>query len=242
MNNIVLLPTVPQPLTKVISNGLNLYRRARFKMLPLSTIYSLVLLSNLFIDFGSRTTVMVWYFVVTYLVNLYFCAGLFVQARAVWQNQPEPFRKVLLITIKKYLRCLIAGMAYFVLTYLGLLLLLLPGIFVGVILMLFIPNIMFNDSQPFDAIKRSFNLIKGNWWRSFAVIFVPIIIILLVFVFFVLIINLLHSLIGTSFSSGLQVFYFFILLWLAFVWLMPMFFTLLTCLHHDLSLRNKLLE
>lgn len=62
---------------------------------------------------------------------------------------------------------LIAGSILYVLVILlGYLLLIIPGIIVSVSLMLTIVLICAEDLNAFNALKRSHNLIWGNWWRT----------------------------------------------------------------------------
>lgn len=59
-----------------------------------------------------------------------------------------------------------------ILTYLGLFLLFIPGIYVAVTMSLTVP-IMLNDNKGvFGSIGRAFDLIKGKWWSTFGLLFV----------------------------------------------------------------------
>lgn len=54
---------------------------------------------------------------------------------------------------------------------LGLLALILPGVFLFILLIMVQPLIMFDDKGCFTALKDSCKLVWGNWWRSFVVFF-----------------------------------------------------------------------
>ena len=63
-----------------------------------------------------------------------------------------------------------------ILVFLGMLLFLIPGIYIWATLALGSAIILFEDSNPIDAIGRSFTLIRGKWWSTFGLIVVMAII------------------------------------------------------------------
>lgn len=60
-------------------------------------------------------------------------------------------------------------------TYLGLVLFIIPGIFIAVMLTFVQPLILFDDNSLMDAYKNSWNLVKSNWWHVFSVLTIPIV-------------------------------------------------------------------
>ena len=52
--------------------------------------------------------------------------------------------------------------------------LILPGVFLGVLLVLCVPLILFNDKSATEAIKDSCGLVWGNWWHTLAAIVLPL--------------------------------------------------------------------
>ena len=63
---------------------------------------------------------------------------------------------------------LLSGIAIFI----GLLLLVIPGIWIGVSLVPVIAVVMFEDGGIIDSMRRSFSLVSGNWWQVFLVVIV----------------------------------------------------------------------
>jgi len=59
-----------------------------------------------------------------------------------------------------------------IIVVLGCILLIIPGIYIGVCISLVVPIIVFEDESVGNAISACFNLIKSNWWNTFAVLFV----------------------------------------------------------------------
>jgi len=63
---------------------------------------------------------------------------------------------------------LLACLGYLVALWLGLALLVLPGLFVGVALSFFVQAALFDGQRGLAALGASWRLTRGHWWRSFA--------------------------------------------------------------------------
>lgn len=65
---------------------------------------------------------------------------------------------------------LIASLIVLVLVSLGLLALVLPGIWIAVALSLTTPALVLERLTPVAALRRSFELVRGRWWKTAAVV------------------------------------------------------------------------
>jgi hypothetical protein len=65
---------------------------------------------------------------------------------------------------------------------LGMVLLILPGLYLGVALSLALPALLLEQMGPIDALKFSLHLIRGHWWRT-AVIYTITLVLMIVFYF-----------------------------------------------------------
>ena len=77
--------------------------------------------------------------------------------------------KAMLNNIPKILGAIILSV---IIVILGFILLIIPGIYIGVCISLVIPIIIFEDETVGNAISACFSLIKNNWWNTFAFLFV----------------------------------------------------------------------
>jgi len=68
----------------------------------------------------------------------------------------------------------------------GFIAFIIPGIFLMVVLSLAIPAMFFEKKGVFDAIGRSFKLIKGKWWSTFGLLFVASILMYAISMIFIL--------------------------------------------------------
>ena len=66
----------------------------------------------------------------------------------------------------KMARGVLAVAGAFVAIFASLLLLVLPGIWVAFSLSMVLPIVVFEDAGPSQALRRSFQLVKGRWWPT----------------------------------------------------------------------------
>lgn len=87
---------------------------------------------------------------------------------------------------KHLLPLFLLGIIAMILITLGFFALVVPGIFLMVVLSLSIPILFFEGGGVFEAIGRSFKLIKGKWWSTFGLLFVASILMYAVSMIFIL--------------------------------------------------------
>ena len=83
----------------------------------------------------------------------------------------------LIVGIRKVVPVFIAAILYTLVVSIGFVLLIIPGLILMVTLLFFQVLIVVDDEGIIAALKRSHNLVWGNYWRTTAVILVPIFII-----------------------------------------------------------------
>lgn len=80
--------------------------------------------------------------------------------------------EVLNASWRDVLPLLLLGIIASIFIMIGTVAFLIPGIFLAVVLPLSIPAFFFEGDGIFNAIGRSFKLIKGKWWSTFGLLFV----------------------------------------------------------------------
>ena len=73
---------------------------------------------------------------------------------------------------KKIWKVLGVGFIAYLLTGIGVLLFYIPGIYLGITLSFVFIIIIYEEKTVGQTISRSFQVIKGNWWKTFALILV----------------------------------------------------------------------
>lgn len=76
------------------------------------------------------------------------------------------------MSLSKYGGLLVLGFLITVVTMIGSIFFILPGIFLAVVLSLAYPIYMFEDISVGNAFGRAFTLIKEKWWSTFGLLFV----------------------------------------------------------------------
>jgi MFS family permease len=120
----------------------------------------------------------------------------------------------------------------------GFVLLIIPGIYLGVALSMAFPALLFERLRPLRAYGRSFELVTGHWWRTFAIL-------LLSLVIFAVISAALGGGLGAILGSaapgneGLAAVFVTVLNILLSVVLYPIAAGILTVLYYDLRVRKE---
>ena len=146
----------------------------------------------------------------------------------------------------KYLVPVFAGIIlYGVAVGAGMILLIIPGIFLLVSLYLFWPAIVVEGKGPIEALKRSHHLVRGNWWRTLTVMSIPIFL-LVAFYFgamfvFGIILGVTSGGDATAVTSTVEksVFYLQLLQLPVNAVSLALFYAIVVVLYHDLKLRKE---
>ncbi|KPJ67910.1 MAG: hypothetical protein AMJ43_02930 [Coxiella sp. DG_40] len=136
-------------------------------------------------------------------------------------------QKSIYFVLSKYLIIFSCVLVVYIATVGGFLLFVVPGVFIGVLFMFSLFVVLFEDAGWLSAIKRSCKLVWGNWWRTFAVIIFPALILVVIQNVIVLIIGVhyiwINILVVSLVMSGLK----------------PYFDAVLLVQFNDLKLREK---
>lgn len=219
--------TKQSPIVKLWGDGLILYKSAFLKiwyiLLALMLIsgllqyaISLVSLDNLmntkhginrdaiFLGLTTAVSLMVQFYCIGLIFNRIYNVGLGADLK---------LSKAMKLIRSKYWSLCSTAAAVFALVLLGIILLIIPGIFLGVALMFSVPVIICQDTTAWKAITISFKLVWGHWWRTVGVFF-PIFFIQILYTSILvgvvhknsLILDIVNILVSTFFSSLLYAF------------------------------------
>jgi len=87
--------------------------------------------------------------------------------------------------IKKYFFPILGAIIIsFIITVIGFVLCIIPGIYLGVSLSVFLIALVMEDKGIGDAFSRSFQLVKTQWWGTFLLLFVSVILLYIVIMIF----------------------------------------------------------
>ena len=245
----MLTATQPQTISKTLDSSFKLYFSGLKDVYLLSLVASIVMtLPNFFnpslnedptqIDFSMFGIFFLW-FIPMYL--LYFMLGTAVYERLAFLNTPHApsLGESLQDGLKGLLPVCLATIFYVAAIGLGTILLIIPGIYLALSLILYWPAIVLEGHGPIAALKQSHQLIRGNWFRSFTVISIPTL--------FYVLAGFSHGFIagfasavsdsGTSVESALNTLQF--IMTPLYAAITPLYFAATIVLYRDLTLRKK---
>lgn len=104
------------------------------------------------------------------LITIYAGSLILLKTYDVAHEGKKSWQDLFSLTNKKYIKVFVSMLIVLTLDSLGLLLLIFPGVFMFVLLIMVQPLLLFDDHGIISSIKSSCKLIWGNWWRTFTVI------------------------------------------------------------------------
>jgi hypothetical protein len=195
----------PQNVRQIIANSFQACKTIYLKMLFFTIVF--VLIPTAF-QVATRDVFksLVTYFYVGLIVNglasCLFFAFFFHYANNIITNKNIGYRNSVSTAIRKFPACFIAGIIFYLLAYSSNMLIpwlpsLFPAIqpiyafifftlfftintFFAVLLLFFIPNIVLNNNGALQSLINSAKLVHHNWWKTFLIVAVPILVLSLV--------------------------------------------------------------
>ena len=171
-------PTQPSSIGEILADGFSLFRASITSVYPPVFVLALiigVMEFNLpsredvvaFIDFG----VVDWLSVlVSYAASIYMYGVVMARAHDIASGDPGEIRASLDIAARRLLAMAAVYVMYGAAVAVGTLLLIVPGIFLGVALFASLLLPIAEEKGPIDSLRESFALVRGYWWWTLAVL------------------------------------------------------------------------
>jgi hypothetical protein len=113
-----------------------------------------------------------------WVVSLLFYGVIIANIAAVSRAETPSFGTAFSLSLRRLLAMVGASILVALVVGLGFVLLIIPGIYVGVRLCLFLVPLIVDSEGPGTALGTSWRLVGGNWWRALIVISVLFVILL----------------------------------------------------------------
>lgn len=169
-------------------------------------------------------------------ICILFSAPMYLLINAVYRQQKPHLFNSLKQTLRYSPVLLLAFVFSAALTSLGFLALIVPGIILLVLLQFYLPVLMTEERHWWKGFKRCSDLVWGNWWRSAAIVSVP----LLLYVALVKFIDALTAYLHISaIAQNLDTYHLAVMM-LGSVFLIPLVFSTVLVQLNDLKARQHL--
>lgn len=179
------MPAQPQTIGQTLDNGFKLFFHGFKRCFLLSLLGALVLavpyaVTDTLTPAGQPPSFnlaalapLVGLMIPVWLAYLWLHAALLFRLGRIARSTDATLADALSHALKCLLPILGAVVLYALCVGLGFIALIIPGLFLMLSLYLFMPAIVLDGLGPLEALKRSHNLVWGNWWRTATVITVP---------------------------------------------------------------------
>jgi hypothetical protein len=175
------------------------------------------------------------------VLALWVMSALYLKQRAVGVDEPLSVGDALLTALKRLGPVLGATILFVIAVAVGMMLLLVPGLILGVSLMMYVTLLLFENKGAVDSLTGSHKLVWGNWWRTSAILSVAFILILVIFVALSVVAAIIAPFAGLALQDDTMMALGSELIFNAAfnVFLMPFFTAVMIALYWDLKLRKE---
>ncbi|GAB4391392.1 MAG: hypothetical protein Tsb005_01020 [Gammaproteobacteria bacterium] len=140
-----------------------------------NVLYKIVLLPYV-ADLTKPLLVIAWLLLpllLTTMIGVFLYSLMFQRASLVAYDQRMAWGRSVKLIRRRFSALVFAQILYALFTF-GTAYFFIPlGVFLGILFILSIPLMIIDDNSPMESFQRSYELVWGRWWQTFAVILVP---------------------------------------------------------------------
>lgn len=178
------LETAPLTLSGIYKNGWELYKASIFNVLLWSFILAIIHILPLLYNYVGFyrispdnsfhfSFVAFFVFLVLLVVESFFIIlllqGMYTTGTEQRVDYPATFSLARILLLNVYA----GNIVYFALVNVGMLLFVIPAVFVAVIFVMYLPFLIFDKVSIYNAFSGSARLVWGSWWQTFFALFIP---------------------------------------------------------------------
>ena len=256
------LASQPQTIGRVLDDGFKFFKQTLLSILPLSFLAVITPIAVIVSFVGGKTYLhlvsgqldpattdfmalmnsFIIGAIVAMILAVWFYAAIFYKMAAAAKGQTTGIGASLTLGAKAAIPLLITAILYSLAVSVGFVLLIVPGIILMVSLMLYMPAYTMDNEGIFGCLKKSHNLVWGNWWRSLLIISIPAIILLVIYLGLGMFSGAIIAMGATS-EGEFDIIQYQLLVevaqYIINVFLAPLFPAFMIVLYNDLKLRKE---
>lgn len=185
------LPVKPETIGKTLDAGFRLYFKSFKSIILFAVMFAIVGLIPSIINDPSSTwdqtsqsvsNILNLYGIIfiVQLINNIFIIAMLHRMHSMTQGEICSIGNAFTIGLKKFIPMIILNILYTMAWLAGIILLLIPGIFLSVAFIYSGLVLVTENRGPIDALGRSWDMVKNNWWRTMVIISVAMMIYLVI--------------------------------------------------------------
>jgi len=168
----------PQTITDVLRDSLEIYKHTILQVWYWAAVVPLLSALPVFLGgtptkTAAFTVQHIFFMAFTLVVAAYFMSLILHRIYKLATARNPAISESLQLARNKWLTVFLAMLLTTAISFIGFLFFIVPGIFLSILFMFYLPLILFDGMGVFDAIKGSCQLVWGHWWFTFALIFIP---------------------------------------------------------------------
>lgn len=246
------LPTQPQSIGKTLDGGIKLYVRGLAKVFPISLFIAILGVVPDIARFkpsllggaepGAVGGIMLVYIIVMMVLAVSIYAGMIRYFGDLAAGGSPTVGASVKAGLRKFFPIILASILYVLAVTLGMIALVIPGLILALSLYLCSTAIMLDNKGIIESLKYSHSLVWGNWWRSAAVLTVPILIAMALYGILMTVLGVNMAMMagaGNVAPDQAQIlFWFSLAAAVVNAVIYPLFYAVTIALYHDLRLRK----
>ncbi len=241
-------PTAPLSIGGVLDDGFKLTKHVYAQIFLLALIASVIgNIPNMIVGqpaleadpmaVFSGTFLVAW--LLSMLIGLLMFGAMVYMIHSAANNTPVSIGDGINYSVSVFVPLVLCSFLYFIVFTIGLFLLVVPGVILGLSL-LFGPYLVIIDKLgPVDALKRSHDLVWGNWWRTLAIFTVIGFIFFVIYMVIGVAAGFSAAASGTSDSSGMMMLVQLVIIPLLTAVMIPVIYAMSVAVFNDLKLRKE---
>ncbi|GJM06920.1 MAG: hypothetical protein DHS20C10_06540 [marine bacterium B5-7] len=195
----------PQPLTMldVLANSFRLWLQSLPRLFPLTAAVVIIcvlfghaqLAHHIHVHIGQAVydRPAHWYTLpLIGLLSTWLGASIYVMLDDLRHGRPASMLRSITQAVRKFPIIVIAFVLSAVLTALGFVALVVPGIIMLIVTQFYLPVVMTTDMRWWKAFKYSSDLVWGNWWRTACIFVAPLLVYMLLFSLITALVDISH--------------------------------------------------
>jgi hypothetical protein len=250
-------PTAPLPIGGVVDDAIKLYRASFQRCWPIALLGAVVMGAfGIFLTFYLRTVGLspvglaalqvyrqppvVALYLLQMVLSLAFYGALIASQNALASGEvPLGTAEAIGMGFTRLGRAVMAAILCWVVITVGLVLLIIPGIYFAVVLCLWLVALYADDAGAMESLKVSRELMRGYWWRTTTILTVAFVIILVFSMVVTFVAGALAAIAVVSHDVGSIQLTIQVVSIAANVFILPMVPAVLLAIYDDLKLRRE---